>query len=316
MIEYLWELWQELREYLDANFDPFRDTIDIVLVALGIYWLMLLMRGTRAVQILVGLIVLVVANVASDLFNLLTMRLILEKLSGPAVIIIVILFQHDIRRALARVGRGFFRSVSDQQESQMLEEVVRAAQELAQRRVGALIVLERETGLEDQIEAGIALDSNVSKELLISLFVPHSPLHDGAVVVQRGRISHAGCILPLTLRNDLPEGVGTRHRAAVGITEETDAVVIVVSEETASISVVMGGELTGGLDAARLRVILRDAMSDSRELHAPDDSATVTLELEPGEDGAARTDAEPVAPEGRPAMTHRAKQGRQVRSAR
>ena len=208
MIEYLWELWRELWEYLSANFDPARDTVDILLVALGIYWLMLLMRGTRAVQILVGLIVLVVANVAADLFNLLTMHLILQKLTGPAVIIIVILFQHDIRRALARVGRGFFRSVSDQQESQMLEEVVRAAQGLAQRRVGALIVLERETGLEDQIEAGTALDSNVSKELLISLFVPYSPLHDGAVVIQRGRISHAGCILPLTLSDRSSRGCG------------------------------------------------------------------------------------------------------------
>jgi uncharacterized protein (TIGR00159 family) len=208
------------------------------------------------------------------------------------------------------VGRGFFHSASDQQESQMLEEVVRAAQGLAQRRVGALIVLERETGLEDQIEAGTALDSNVSKELLISLFVPYSPLHDGAVVIQRGRISHAGCILPLTLRDDLPEGVGTRHRAAVGITEETDAVVIVVSEETASISVVMSGELSSGLDAARLRVVLRDAMSGSRELRAPDDPVTVTPELELGNDG-----AEPVAPETERAATQRANQDRQVRSA-
>jgi uncharacterized protein (TIGR00159 family) len=315
VIEYLWELWRELWEYLSANFDPLRDTVDILLVALGIYWLLLLMRGTRAVQILVGLIVLVVANVASDLFNLLTMSLILEKLSGPAVIIIVILFQHDIRRALARVGRGFFRSVSDQQESQMLEEVVRAAQGLAQRRVGALMVLERETGLEDQIEAGTALDSNVSKELLISLFVPYSPLHDGAVVIQRGRISYAGCILPLTLSDSLPEGVGTRHRAAVGITEETDAVVIVVSEETASISAVMSGEMVSDLDAARLRVVLRDAMSGARELHASDDAATVTAELESGSDGDARADVEPVASDEESATTQRANQSRQVRSA-
>jgi len=315
VIEYLWESWRELWAYLSANFDPIRDTIDIVLVALGIYWLMLLMRGTRAVQILVGLIVLVVANVAADLFNLLTMRLILEKLSGPAVIIIVILFQQDIRRALARVGRGFFRSVSDQQESQMLEEVVRAAQELAQRRVGALIVLERETGLEDQIEAGTALDSSVSKELLVSLFVPYSPLHDGAVVIQRGRISNAGCSLPLTLRDDLPEGVGTRHRAAVGITEETDAVVIVVSEETASISVVMGGEMVRGLDAARLRVVLRDAMSGSRELRATDDGATAAVEPDQLTDAGESADAEPAAPEENPTKTRRANQGRRVRSA-
>jgi uncharacterized protein (TIGR00159 family) len=265
VIEFLWDLWKELWGYLTTNFDPLRDTADILLVALGVYWLLLLMRGTRAVQILVGLIVLVFANLASNYFNLVTMRVILEKLSGPAVIIIVILFQHDIRRALARVGRGFFPSVSAQQESQILEEVVRAAQTLAQKRVGALIVLERETGLDDQIEAGTALDSNVSKELLTSLFLPYSPLHDGAVVIQRGRLSQAGCILPLTLKGDLPEGVGTRHRAAVGITEETDAVVIVVSEETASISVVMGGEMVGDLDAARLRVVLQKALTGSSD---------------------------------------------------
>jgi len=293
VIEFLWDLWTELWEYLTTNFDPFRDTADILLVALGVYWLLLLMRGTRAVQILVGLIVLVVANLGSNYFNLVTMRVILEKLSGPAVIIIVILFQHDIRRALARVGRGFFPSVSAQQESQILEEVVRAAQTLAQKRVGALIVLERETGLDDQIEVGTPLDANVSKELLTSLFLPYSPLHDGAVVIQRGRLAQAGCILPLTLKGDLPDGVGTRHRAAVGITEETDAVVIVVSEETASISVVMGGEMVSDLDAARLRVVLRDALMGSREFGKAADSPDENPQSDPESGGQAS--AEPVA---------------------
>ena len=293
MIEFLWDLWKELWEYLTTNFDPFRDTADILLVALGVYWLLLLMRGTRAVQILVGLIVLVAANLASNFFNLITMRVILEELSGPAVIIIVILFQHDIRRALARVGRGFFPSVSAQQESQILEEVVRAAQTLAQKRVGALIVLERETGLDDQIEIGTPLDANVSKELLTSLFLPYSPLHDGAVVIQRGRLAQAGCILPLTLKRDLPDGVGTRHRAAVGITEETDAVVIVVSEETASISVVMGGEMVGDLDAARLRVVLRDALMGSREFGQAADSPDENPESDAESGGQASV--EPVA---------------------
>jgi uncharacterized protein (TIGR00159 family) len=180
------------------------------------------------------------------------------------VLIIIVLFQHDIRRALARVGRGFFPAVSPQQESQMLEEVVRAAQILSQKRVGALIVLERETSLDDQIEAGSPIDATVSKELLTSLFLPYSPLHDGAVVIQHGRISQAGCILPLTLRSDLPEGVGTRHRAAVGITEETDALVIVVSEETATISVVLAGEMIRDLDAPRLRVVLTEVLSGER----------------------------------------------------
>jgi len=261
VIEFLYELWVEMLGYISTNFDPWRDTLDIVLVALGVYWLLLLIRGTRAFQILGGVIVLMSAGLASEIFQLVTLGRILEALTAPGLIIIVVLFQHDIRRALARVGRGFFPSVSVQEETQMLEEVIRAAQALAQKRIGALIVLERETHLEDQIESGTALDANVSKDLLISLFSPQSPLHDGAVVILDGRIAHAGCILPLTLNDNLPEGVGTRHRAAVRITEETDAVVIVVSEETASISVVGGGEMTGGLDGPKRRVQLRESLS-------------------------------------------------------
>jgi uncharacterized protein (TIGR00159 family) len=264
VIERLWELWLELQEYLGENFDPFRDTADILIVTLGIYWLLLLIRGTRAVQILLGLIVLGMVSVASEMFGLVTLRLILGNFLVYGVLIIIVVFQPEIRRAMARVGRGFFPAVSKQQESQMLEEVVRAAQTLAQKRVGALIVLERETQLEDQIEAGTPIDANVSKEILTSIFLPYSPLHDGAVVIQEGRVAFAGCILPLTLSADLPEGVGTRHRAAVGITEETDAVVIVVSEETASISVVTAGEMTAGLDAPRLRVALRDILGGER----------------------------------------------------
>jgi uncharacterized protein (TIGR00159 family) len=264
VIERLWALLIELWEYLGTNFDPIRDTIDVLIVTFGIYWLLVLIRGTRAVQILVGLIVLTAASVASELLNLVTLRLILENFLGSAVILMVILFQNDIRRALARVGRGVFPSVSAQEESQIVEEVVRAAQTLAERRVGALIVLERDTQLDDQIEAGTPIDAAVSKELLTSIFLPYSPLHDGAVLIQRGRMAYAGCILPLTARVDLPEGFGTRHRAGVGITEETDAVVVVVSEETASISVVMSGEIARNLDPPQLRVILRDVLTGER----------------------------------------------------
>jgi uncharacterized protein (TIGR00159 family) len=267
VIEWLWQLLLELKEFVFANFDPFRDALDIALVALAIYWVLALIRGTRAVQILVGLLVLLGANLASEIFQLVTLRLILETFLSSAVLIIIVVFQQDIRRALARVGRGFFAAVSARQESQMLEEVVRAAQALSQRRVGGLIVLERETGLEDQLEAGTPLDANVAKELLISLFQPSSPLHDGAVVIQRGRLASAGCILPLTARAEVAEGLGTRHRAALGITEETDAVAVVVSEQTGAISVAMGGEIAGDLDAPRLRVLLRDILSgEPREL--------------------------------------------------
>lgn len=265
MIEALWSLVNGLVEYVFSNFDPVRDLIDVALVTFGIYWLLLLIRGTRAVQILVGLIVLLALSLASEIFQLVTLRQILENFGGSAVIIIVILFQHDIRRALARVGRGFFPSVSAQEASQILEEVVRAAQTLGQRRIGALMVLERENHLDDQIETGTAVDAAVSKEILIALFLPYSPLHDGAAVIQQGRLAFAGCILPLTLREDLPEGVGTRHRAAVGITEETDAVVIVVSEETGMISIAMGGAMVRGLDAPRLRVALREILAGERK---------------------------------------------------
>jgi len=261
VIEYVWGQLIELWSFFAANFDWHRDLIDIAVVALGVYWLLLVVRRTRAVQILVGLLLLFAIFAASQLFELATLSFILDRFLPSAVLLIIILFQNDIRRALANVGRGFFPNVAERGVSQILEEVVRAAQTLAQKRVGALVVLERENHVDDQIEAGVTLDAAVSKELLVSIFLPYSPLHDGAVVIQNGRIAHAGCILPLTLRQDLPEGVGTRHRAAVGITEETDAVVVVVSEETASISVVMGGEMSRDLDPPRLRVVLRDALA-------------------------------------------------------
>jgi uncharacterized protein (TIGR00159 family) len=264
MIERLWELLKEFWAYVGASFDPFRDTIDVLIVTLGIYWLLLLIRGTRAVQILVGLVVLIAALLASELFQLVTLRLILDYFLSSAVLIFIVLFQHDIRRALAQVGRGFFRPTSAREESQVVEEVVRAAQALAEKRIGSLIVMERETILDDQIEAGTKIDAEVTKELIVSIFQNFSPLHDGAVLIKEGRVASAGCILPLTLREDLPEGVGTRHRAAVGITEETDALVIVVSEETASISVVMNGDMLSGLTAPQLRKVFRAVFTGER----------------------------------------------------
>jgi uncharacterized protein (TIGR00159 family) len=268
VIEFLWgrivELWTDLVAFLGSNFDPFRDTLDIALVFLALYWVLLLIKGTRAVQILIGLLALVAARLFAELAQLATLSWILDNFFVYGVLIIIIIFQADIRRALARVG-GFLPRMAEHQESQILEEIVRAAQVLSQKRIGALIAMERESSLEDLIEAGTPLDAVVSKDLLTSIFLPHSPLHDGSVVIQGGRITHAGCILPLTLRTDLPEGVGTRHRAAVGITEETDAVVIVISEETAAISVVVGGEMVRGLDAPRLRGLLRDLFVRGQE---------------------------------------------------
>lgn len=265
MIEYLWSLLLEAKTFFDSNFDPARDILDIVIVTAAIYWLLLLIRGTRAVQVLVGLLVLIGLSLASEAFQLAALGLILENFMEAAVIIIVVLFAPDIRRALARVGRGFSLGGRDQAEGMVIEEIVQAAQALAGKRVGALVVLERESALDDYIEAGRSLDAAVSKDLLLSLFLPPSPLHDGAVLVQEGRIASAGCILPLTLKQDLPDGVGTRHRAAVGITEETDAVVIVVSEESGGISVVMRGEMLRDLDGPRLRVVIQEILSGERQ---------------------------------------------------
>ncbi len=264
MIQYLWAYLTDSWAQFALDFDPFRDSIDIMLVTAGIYWLLLLIRGTRAVQILVGLIVLMAASLASKSLELVAVGIVLDNFLNNAPLIMVVLFQHDIRRALARVGRGFFPVVSAQQESQIVEEVVRAAQTLARRKIGALMVLERESALADQVEVGTRIDSAVTKDLLSSIFAPSSPLHDGAALIQDGRIAAVGCILPLTLKADLPEGVGTRHRAAVGITEETDAVVIVVSEETGTISIVMAGEMLRGLDAPQLRVALREILVNER----------------------------------------------------
>lgn len=265
MIQFLWQRLLELWIYIQENFHPIWDSLDILAVAFAVYWLLLLIRGTRAVQMLTGLLVLIAVRLISDWAQLATVGLILENFFTWGVIIIIILFQQDIRRALARMGRGFFPAVSRREETQMLEEIVRAAQTLASKRVGALVVLERETRLDDLIEAGVRLEAVPTKELLTAIFLPYSPLHDGAVVVQDGRLTYAGCVLPLTLRSDLPEGVGTRHRAAVGITEDSDAVVVVVSEESAAISVVVAGEMTRDLDAPRLREVLRDLLAGERE---------------------------------------------------
>ncbi len=277
MIRAVWELiagqLAELRSFVETTYEPTRDTVDIALVALAIYWVLLLLRGTRAVQVLVGLGLLMGVRILADYFELMTITWVLDNFLGPAVLIVVILFQNDIRRALARVGRLFSPRFSEREESRVVEEVVRACAELARRRIGGLVVFERETRLDDLIEAGTALDSAISKDLLVSLFLPTAPLHDGAVIISHGRLAHASCILPLTLRSDLPEGVGTRHRAAVGITEESDAIAVVVSEETSSIALAQGGELTMQLDPARLRVALWDSFSRTASELAEDEAA-------------------------------------------
>ncbi len=270
-------LWQHARDFIQDNLG-YLDLLDIFVVAFGVYWLLLLIRGTRAVQIVTGLLFLLGLSLMASILNLETVNWLLEHFLASAVLIIVVLFQNDFRRALAQMGRGFFRTDSEYQAPSVLEEIVRAAQGLSQKRVGALILLQRESNLEDQIETGTTIDAEVSKELITSLFWPHSPLHDGAVLIRRGRIASAGCILPLTKRADLPDGLGTRHRAALGVTEETDAVVIVVSEETSAISVVTRGELIRDLDAPKLRRVLYELLTTRRAASGDEKSAQLVAE--------------------------------------
>jgi uncharacterized protein (TIGR00159 family) len=235
-----------------------QDVVDILLVAFVIYRIFILIKGTRALQMLVGLAFLVLAYVGSQVFELFALHWILNAFLTSIILVVVVLFQNEIRRALAHVGVNPFapREGSSSTGAQVVEELMKASVSLANKKTGALLVLQRETDLEDYVEKGVRLDAALSRELLLSIFLPYSPIHDGAVLVREGRAAFAGCFLPLTSRADVDKELGTRHRAAIGITEETDAVVIVVSEETGGISVVLNGRMTRNLDGASLRRVL------------------------------------------------------------
>ncbi len=235
-----------------------QDLLDITLVAAGVYWIIHLIRGTRAVQMLLGLVVLFLTYLTSQALELYTLNWVLDNFLSSILLVIVVLFQDDIRRALTEMGRGSLFGVGERaRHNPVLEEVTKATVSLAAKRVGALVVLEREVGLNEYIEVGTRIDAWVSTELICSIFLPLSPIHDGAVVIQSGRITAAGCFLPLTTNPRVSKTLGTRHRAAIGLTEETDAVVLVVSEQEGIISVVREGRITRAPDASTLRTTLQ-----------------------------------------------------------
>lgn len=248
----------ELRAAI-AHYRWFNDTVDIALTCYIFYRLLLIIKGTRAFQMLIGIGLIVLALIASRVLEFYTLDWLIHSFWSQIVIAIVVLFQPEIRRTLAQVGeRRFFKSLSPVEESKFIEETVKASVSMANKRIGALIVLERETDLSTIVEMGTELDAKVSKELLVSIFLPYSPIHDGAGIIRNGRIIAAGCFLPLTLSSNLSKALGTRHRAAVGLTEESDAVVVVVSEETGEISVVMDGVIERNVDAPTLRKMISD----------------------------------------------------------
>lgn len=246
----------DIREAL-AHYRWFNDTVDIALVYYIFYRLLLIIKGTRAFQMLIGIGLIVLALIASRALEFYTLDWLLRSVWSQIVLAIVILFQPEIRRALAQVGeRRLFRSMSPVEGSKFVEETVKAAVSMANKRIGALIVLERDTDLTTIVEMGTELDAKVTKEILVSIFLPYSPIHDGAAIIRGGRIIAAGCFLPLTLSSNLSKSLGTRHRAAVGLTEESDAVVVVVSEETGEISVVSNGSIEHTLETPALRKAL------------------------------------------------------------
>jgi uncharacterized protein (TIGR00159 family) len=235
-----------------------QDVVDISIITFVVYQLGLLIRGTRAVQMIMGLVVLVAVYQGAQYFELYTVNWILDSIGNVLLIIVVVVFQGDIRRMLTQVGTGpLFSGLPRAAHGQVIEEITRAAVNLASRRIGALVVLARDVGLNEYMDGGTRLDAQVTKELIQTIFVPASPLHDGALVVQHGRVVAAGCFLPLTTNPNVSKTLGTRHRAAIGLTEETDSVVIVVSEEEGKISLVREGRITRDLDAGVLRSTLQ-----------------------------------------------------------
>jgi diadenylate cyclase len=249
---------------LAARFAPlahlnfsWRDALDILIVTVITYGILRLIRGTRAVQMVLGLFAIFLVYTAASFLRLVALTSVLKALIFYVPFLIIVLFSHELRRALAAFGRTpFFALFSGYHAEETISEIVLAVTSLSARRVGALIVLERREGLKTYIENGSQIDAAVSYELLVTLFAPGTALHDGAVIVSGDRVASAASFLPLSLKEGLPKRFGTRHRAAIGISEETDALAVLVSEERGTISLARGGELQEDLDAKSLRDLL------------------------------------------------------------
>lgn len=240
------------------------DILDISIMSLILYRLLLIVKGTKAAQMLIGLGVLLIASMASRYLELFTIDWLVQSFWAQIVIAIIVLFQPEIRRALAHMGEAQFLTFTSAEELKSLEEIVRATVALANRKIGALMVIERDTSLKDFVEVGTPLDAKVSKELLLSIFHPTSPIHDGAVIIKGNRVAAAGCFLPITLSSEVSKTLGTRHRAGIGLTEETDAIAIIVSEETGSVSMVMDSKMETRLDMGTLRDMLTDLFTTKK----------------------------------------------------
>lgn len=242
------------------------DFVDILVIAVIIYYIILFVRETRALQLIKGFFALLLLAQLSEWFDLYTLNWLLSNIFTVSMVLIIVVFQPELRRAFERLGRSqrwvsLFMTTDDSEDQEQTDEIVRACSSLARQKIGALIVLEGRVGLSDLLESGTRIDGQVTAELLINIFIPNTPLHDGAVVIRGDRVRAAGVFLPLTQNNSLSKELGTRHRAALGISEKSDALVVVVSEETGLISVCQDGEIARRLDADSLRSRLQDFFS-------------------------------------------------------
>ncbi len=251
------------------NFLPplrFADLLDIILVAFIIYWMLLFIRGTRAVQMLYGLLLMFGMFILSRKIGLLTFQWVVGNFLGGLIIILVVIFQSEIRRGLAKMGQArIFGGSLASPPSDFLDALVQSTFRLAAGRTGAILVLEREMGLQEHVEHGKKLDAIFSHELMVSILSPQSPIHDGAVILREDRVAAAGVILPIPPESSVVKTMGTRHRAAWGVSAETDAVSVVVSEETGNVTVFHDRKLESVASAMELRGILADLFKEKRE---------------------------------------------------
>lgn len=240
------------------------NTVDILLVWYVIYKLIMIVRGTKAVQLLKGIFMILIVRLISQIFHFQTLGWMTEQVMLWGFLAIIIIFQPELRRALEQLGRGkfFSRSGTSEEETheKVVESIIKAVDYMAKRRIGALISVERETGMGDYVETGIGIDSKISAELLINIFIPNTPLHDGAVILQKDRVSAAACYLPLSESPFISKELGTRHRAAIGISEVTDSITVVVSEETGGISLTKNGKLHRDLNKDAFREMLTNEL--------------------------------------------------------
>lgn len=234
-------------------FGHWKIILEIAILWYAIYTILLLIKGTRTEQLLKGLLIIGLVSIITQQLRLDAINWVVTRIFPISVIVLVIIFQPELRRGLARLGQfGMY-----QEDMEVIGEISKAAVNLSKKKIGALVAIQRTSGLKTYIETGLSIDSKVTSELITSIFTPQAPLHDGAIVIERDRIVAAGCLLPLTQETNISKSLGTRHRAAVGLTEETDAVCIVVSETTGEISIAVGGKLTQDVGEEDLKGALK-----------------------------------------------------------